>query len=294
MIFYLYLVLAQLAVGVNIVGSKYLLQDVSVTFLLMTRFWVAAFWLFLIYYLQPKRQRQKQAPVEKFNKQDFTYLILQALCAGALFNLLLLTGLRYTSASVAGIITSAIPAMITLFSVILLRERLTRTGVLSVILAVLGLVIINLHGFHAGGSSNLKGALIIILSLLPESLYYVLCKIHRVRMPLILLAAWINLINGIVILPLLIVHPEAMHVHLSAASWCVLLAVTVSTAMFYMFWYMGCRGVQASLAGMFTAIMPIATLLLSWAFLSETITLLQAAGMLLVIGSIFLYARGKG
>ncbi|MDF1655022.1 MAG: DMT family transporter [Coxiellaceae bacterium] len=290
---YLFLVLAQLSVGVNIVGSKYLLHDVSVTFLLLVRFWVAALWLFIIYWLQPKSRRLSSAHPEKFNKTDFTYLILQALCAGALFNLLLLTGLKYTSASVAGIITSALPAMITIFSVILLRERLTRMRVLSVVLAVSGLVIINLHGFRLGGASNLKGSLIVILALLPESLYYVLCKIHLVRMPLVLLSAWINLINGIVVLPLLIVHPDAMNIHLSVSSWWVLLAVTISTAAFYLFWYMGCRGVQASLAGMFTAIMPISTLLLSWLFLSEVITLLQGVGMLLVIGSIFLYAKGK-
>ncbi|MDF1759047.1 MAG: DMT family transporter [Coxiellaceae bacterium] len=296
MIFYVYLVLAQLMVGVNIVASKYLLQDISVTFLLMARFWLAAVWLFAVYYLQPKRMRQRQQSAHAFQKKDFTYLILQSLCAGALFNLLLLTGLQYTSASVAGIITSAIPAMVAIFSVVLLRERLNKIAILSVVLAFMGLVIINLHGFHVGRGSNLKGSLIIVLSLLPESLYYVLCKIHQVRMPLILLAAWINLINGIVVLPLLVVHPDAMNVHLSLMSWLVVLVVlvvTLSTALFYAFWYMGCGGVQASLAGMFTAIMPIATLLLSWLFLSEVITLLQAAGMLLVIGSIFLYARAK-
>ncbi len=290
---YLFLIFAQLMVGVNIVGSKYLLHDVSVTFLLVVRFWVAALWLFVIYYMQPKRKRLQNIQAEKFNKTDFTYLILQALCAGALFNLLLLTGLQYTSASVAGIITSALPAMIAIFSVFLLRERLTRTAILSILLAVLGLVLINFHGLHAGGGSNLKGSLIVILALLPESLYYVLCKIHQVRMPLILLAAWINLINGVVVLPLWVLHSHAMSVHLTSVAWWVVFAVTVSTAMFYLFWYMGCRGVHASLTGMFTAIMPIATLILSWLFLNEMITLLQVGGMLLVIASIFIYAYGN-
>lgn len=290
---YVFLVLAQVSVGVNIVGSKYLLPHMSVIALLVARFWLAGILLFACHGFLP---RSKQ-PLAQLTKRDFVFLILQALFAGALFNLLLLAGLQYASASVAGVITAALPAMITIFSVLLLKERLSLYGVACVLLAVVGLIIVNAHGI--GGSSGaglhhtqLKGVLILLLALLPESLYYVLCKMHRVNMPLFLLSAWINVINGIVILPVLLFHHSALLVSLSGSLMVVLLLVCGSSALFYVCWYLGCRQVSGSVAGLFTAVMPIATLVLSWLFLSEGLSVLQMVGLLLVITSIIMYARG--
>ena len=45
-------------------------------------------------------------------------------------------------------------------------------------------------------------------------------------------------------------------------------------------------------AGLSTAFTPIATLLVAWIFLHETISMLQLAGMILVILSIVVNVRG--
>lgn len=285
---YLWLVLAQTSVGVNIVGSKILLSTLPVTLLLLLRFWIAAIALFVCSLFE-----RRPSYVTEFKRRDAVHLVLQALCAGALFNALMLTGLRYTPANIAGIITAALPAMIAIFSWLLLRERIGLKGAACIGLAVLGLILVN--GAHAGVAAplQLRGPAIIVLALLPEALYYVLCKLHRVNLPIFRLAAWINAINGIVVLPAILVHPSMWPQHVSNQQWLLIAMVGASTALFYVFWYRGCLQVKGSIAGMMTAVMPIATLLLSWLLLSERLNAWQALGMVLVLSSIVVHARAQ-
>ena len=58
-----------------------------------------------------------------------------------------------------------------------------------------------------------------------------------------------------------------------------------------MFWSLGAQRVDGVMASLSTAIMPVATVILAWAILHEQLTGLQLLGMLLVILSVFVYAR---
>lgn len=286
-LYYASLFAAQVMVGINIVGSKFLLAHFSAVFLLCIRFVIATLFLSAIHFLETKINRNKTRPtLTSLTKKDWGFIIAQALCAGVLFNFLLLLGLHHTNASVAGIITSALPAIIALFSIIFLRERLTIFSMLCIFFAVLGLIVINARSFHAADSSNLLGDFIILLSLLPEAGYYVLSKIHTNRLPIFLVAA---LMNGINLPVLLFVAPFTPHFFSTAftlESILILGTVGMASALFYVFWYLGCHRIAGSTAGLFTAAMPIATLFIAWLFLGEAITLLQLFGMLLVIASI--------
>lgn len=285
---YLWLVLAQTAVGVNIVGSKVLLSSVSVIMLLLLRFWIAAIALFVCSLFE-----RRPAYLQDFTRRDALHLVMQSLCAGALFNALMLTGLRYTPANIAGVITAALPAMIALFSWLLLRERIGLKGAACIALAVLGLMLVNGGHGQQANAVPWRGPAIIVLALLPEALYYVLCKIHRVNLPIFRLAAWINFINGLVVLPALLVEPQALSMAIAAKTWLLVTAVGASTALFYVFWYRGCMQVKGAIAGMMTAVMPVATLMLSWLFLSERLSAIQAVGVVLVLLSIVVHARAQ-
>jgi len=71
----------------------------------------------------------------------------------------------------------------------------------------------------------------------------------------------------------------------------MMLAVGMASALFYVFWFYGCQHVKGSIAGLFTAFMPIATLCIAWLLLGEAITAVQALGMLMVIMSILFNAK---
>lgn len=261
-------------------------------FLLFARFLIATIILFILHYIRKTTgftiHKQK---ISELNKRDWKLIIIQALCAGVIFNYLLLIGLHYTDASSAGIITSTLPAVIAIMAIIFLGERLTIFTSLCVGFAITGLIVMNIDKFHSNLTSGMLGDLIILAAILPEATYYILAKIYNSDLPVFLLAGIINAINLIIAFIVLLILGHIPHDVLSMKNCLILFASGASSALFYTFWFLGCRNVSASSAGLFTTIMPISTLLLAWLFLGERISLLQLIGMSFVIASIVINAE---
>ncbi|ODN42993.1 DMT family transporter [Piscirickettsia litoralis] len=288
------LILAQLMTGINITTSKYLVSHLPVLLLMQARFSIGAL-ILLICLCFPKKSTNNinYSPLTSLSYKDWLIIFAQACCAGILFNILMLWGVQYTSASMAGIITSALPATITVFSIILLKEILNKFKLLCIGFATAGLLVINMQSLHFSTHSNLAlwGDFLIILSLIPEALYYILTKLSQSNVSPITLAFLMNAINAVLMLPLMLLLHDP--IHLTVTDWSILILSGVSSAFFYLFWFQGAPTIDGTTSGLMTALMPIFTLILSWAFLAEKISLLQATGMLLILLSIFFSTRSK-
>ena len=287
-----FLVLAQILVGVNIVASKLLLTSIPVMVLLEIRFLFATLLLFSFHCMTTaSRQKSTKTYFSELQYRDWGFILAQALSAGVLFNVLMLGGLNYTDANIAGIITSALPAIIAILSWIILHEKISAEKALCVFFATLGLVIIaydKLHGMSP--SHSFFGDSLILLALIPEASYYVLCKRYSNRLPLFFISALLNGINALSLLPVLfLAHWDPVSINLT--NWLLLFAISLSSGLFYVFWFIGARHVDGIMASLSTAIMPIATVILAWIVLSEGLTSVQLVGMGLVLFSIILYAR---
>lgn len=285
----LFLVLAQTMVGLNIVVSKSLVSTMPVFFLLAVRFSLATLMLTLLHCISPARKHSPGYYFSQLESKDWIYIILQALSAGVLFNFFMLFGLNYTDANVAGIITSALPAMIALMSWLLLKEKFSAKKSLCVVFASIGLLIIALDKVQGGSLHTAKGDLLIFLSLLPESLYYILCKLRPNKLPVFFISALLNGINAIILLILIYFFPWQ-----GALEWrdaLILLVLGVSSGFFYVFWFFGCQRVDGIMASLSTAVMPVTTVIFAWILLGENLSIAEATGMGLVIFSIIFYAR---
>lgn len=282
------LLLSQLMVGVCIVTSKALLESMPPIAILTVRFIIAFFFLLILHFIFSK---EKFHILKTLTRVDWFYIVAQALCAGALFNIFLIFGLKYTSASVAGIITSALPAIIAILSIIFLKERINIFTGLCILFSCIGLIIINAPNLYLDHSHNIWGDLIILISLLPEATYYVLTKIHKNRLPLFLVSSLMNGINIPVFLLILFLTHQDIPASLSIQQASLLFIVGIGSGLFYLFWFLGCENVRGVMTGLSTAFMPIGTLIIAWIFLNETISIYQFIGMLLVILSIFFNVR---
>jgi drug/metabolite transporter (DMT)-like permease len=288
----LFLALAQTMVGVNIVTSKLLLDTFPVLILLEIRFLLATVVLLPLHWTNPAyRQQSIKTYFSKLQRRDWFFILGQALSAGVLFNILMLTGLHYTDANVAGIITSALPAIIAILSWLILREKISAEKALCIFFATLGLIIIGYAKLYSiGQSHSFWGDSIVLVALLPEAIYYVLCKVYSNRLPIFLTSALLNGINAAILLPVLFFIPWEP-THITLATWAILFVIGLSSGLFYVFWFVGAKHVDGIMASLSTAIMPIATVLLAWIVLGEGLTLLELAGMGLVLFSIVLYAK---
>lgn len=288
--YYSCLVLAQVMVGINIAGSKLLLLYLPAIFLLCFRFMASTILLMMIQACIPGSKSHNKQTLIQLSKKDWGYIIAQGLSAGILFNLLLLIGLHFTSAAMAGIVTSALPAMVLILSVVFLREKLTLFSSLCILFSIIGLLVVNAKNFEAADLKHLWGAGIILLSLIPEAAYYLLAKVHHSRLPIFKLSAVINGINIPIALFLVWLTKAYPIIHFDLQTSIVLILVGISSGLFYLFWGIGAKHVTGSTAGLFTALMPISTLFIAWLFLGESISLSQSIGMALVIMAIIVNA----
>ena len=288
----IFLILAQTMVGVNIVTSKLLLSSIPVLILLEIRFLSATLVLLPLHWVNAaSRKNSLKSLFSELTHRDWLFIFAQALSAGVLFNALMLTGLNYTDANVAGIITSALPALIAIMSWFILHEKISVQKAFCIVFATIGLVIIacgKLNGINTFHS--FFGDSIVLLALLPEASYYVLCKVYPNRLPLFLTSALLNGINAFLLLPtLFLVSWEPANINMM--TWFTLLIIGLSSGFFYVFLFIGAKHVDSIMASLSTAIMPIATVILAWFILGEELTSLELMGMGLVLFSIFLYAR---
>ncbi len=287
----LFLALAQILVGFNIVVSKYLLAYIPPFVLIEIRFVLATLILLLLHGLSPANHKKIKAQFSELTQRDWFYILAQALCAGVFFNGLMLTGLRYTNANVGGIITTALPAITLLFSWLILNESISTQKILCIIFATLGLLSIALDKMHGIASVHtFLGDGLILLSMLPEATYYILCKKYQNRLPLFLTSAVLNGINAVILLPTLLMvdwHPS----HLTPLLWIANFLTGLNSGLFYVLWLTGTQRVDGMMTSLSTALVSISTTLLAWIILGERLSPVELTGMGMVLFSIFLYAR---
>ena len=143
---YFCLALSMLLVGGNIAIGKLVLEELPVYLFALLRFLIAS--LVLLPGLALPRVRAG------LDGGACRGLFLQAFFGCFLFSLCMLHGVQLTSATSAGIITSATPSVIALLAWLWLRERLEPRGLLAIALAVLGIAALNLLERPAGGRSG--------------------------------------------------------------------------------------------------------------------------------------------
>lgn len=285
------LIFAQTMVSINIVTSKLILGTIPVLVMLLIRFALASLVLLPLHWLSPAKNESLKTHVSRLERRDWLFIIAQSLCAGLLFNTLMLTGLNYTDANLAGIITSALPAIIALMSWFVLGEKISAQKGLCVAFACLGLLIIATDKVRGNAyAHSFFGDFLVLLSLLPEATYYILCKLYTNKLPLFLTSSLLNGINAVLLLPVLFfISPSTLH--LPMVSWLILLLVGIGSGLFYVFWFIGANRVDGIMASLSTAVMPVATVVLAWLILGEQLGTWQFAGMGMVVFSIVLYAR---
>ena len=286
-----FIVLAQLATSINITSSKYIIQTIPIVFLLESRFIIGVVFLMLFSLFLSQTKKQKEfAAIKKLNGKQWLVLLGQTLVGGVLFNLIMLIGLQYTSATMAGVITSILPAMVITFMFLILGIQLTRLKIICVFLAILGLFIISVSRLNqsSGLGGKLLGDFIVFLALVPESLYYVFTKLMPLNIKPLTASIIINFINALLLSPALLFLDYSFFNNLHYLEWSILCLLGVMSGLIYLFWPKGMQYLEASTVGILTALMPIFTLILASFFLNESINWLQGLSMLLIINSIII------
>lgn len=280
------LILSMLLVGSNVGIGKTIVVVVPVAILATLRFVIANAVLWPLW--RPSKMRTVK-------RAEWLNLFLQALFGTFLFTLLMLTGVQRTSAVAAGVITSTIPAVVALFAWIFLRERPDGRALLSIALAIVGVVAINLANGHAPGAasavgSSLAGNLLILGAVCCESFYVILSRRLTETLRPLDICAYTHLFGMLLMLPLgLLALPHFDYAAVPTGTWALVVWYALSASIFsFCLWMIGIRHVPGSLAGVFSAVLPIAAAVYGIAFLGERPTLAHGFALACVVTGILL------
>ena len=277
---YVYLALAMMLVGANIGFGKAVIAVVPVLVFALLRFVIA------VIVMAP--QFFKAAP--RLARHEWLTLFGQAFFGTFLFTLCMLYGVQHTTATAAGVITSTLPAAVAILSRLILKERLQARTLASILLAIAGIAVLNLSKGDSGDSSAtpLVGNLFIIAAVLCEATYVVLSKRLTQTLSPLRITAYSHLFGLLLMLPIGLTAALSFDFSVVTASmWLLIIwyAVAASVIVFWL-WLTGTKHVQANVAGIFTALMPLAAAFIGVVFLHESLGWAHFVALALVLTGI--------
>lgn len=120
----------------------------------------------------------------------------------------------------------------------------------------------------------------------------VLTRKWRPPVPLLTFTAWQLTAGGLLLLPVALwagpAFPAPTPGHLIGLVWLGL----VGAALTYVLWFRGIARLEPDMVAPLGFLSPLTAILLGWAFLDQTLTTVQMAGVALVLGGIWLGQRG--
>lgn len=284
-------------VGSYVALSKPLLSVFPVFVLAWLRFSIGA--LAMIGWLQKPAD---EPPMTKNTKQ---LIFLESFFGNFLFSVCMLYGMRLTTAVAAGIILSAIPAVVAVMSWLFLKETVAWRSWAGIACAVLGIALYSISNAENLGSiqntsdsafdyfSVWAGNLLIFAAVVCEAAYAVIGKKLTCALGPKRISALINLWGLALVTPLglwFAVQFDFGTVPLGL--WGLLLFYGLAASVWTVWlWMTGLKTVPASQAGLFTVMLPVSAAMTGVIFLGETITGLQLLAFGIALAGIVLAAK---
>lgn len=287
---YLDLTLAMIFAGSSVVAGKFIAANLPVFLASGLRFAISSLILVPLLLIF-------EGGFVSLKKRDYLILALQAFTGVFLFSIFLLYGLRLTGAAQGGIITSTTPAVVGVISFLFLKERLSGNKCLGIMLAVLGIILASVMGSlvegTGQGSLSLLGDLLIFGAVVGEALFTIFRKILPETVSPLATATLVSVFGFLMFLPFSVY--EAVNFDFSTGSlrdWLVILYYGIGVSVIgFILWFQGVTKVPASTAAVFTGVMPVSAVLLSYIVLREAFSVYHVLGGLCVLLGIGFIAR---
>jgi drug/metabolite transporter (DMT)-like permease len=284
---YLYLTLAMMLVGSTVVAGKIIATGLPPFTATAIRFAIA-----LPIFLTVMGLTGTGWP--RLRLGDWIILILQAGAGSVGYTTLLISGLRLTSATNAGVVIGTLPVVSAVIAILILGERPHRFLLMAIALAAIGVV--SIAGRSAGeavsdgGLQGLIGNGLIFAAVLCEGLFILLNKSLRVAIPPLVLSTLMTGIGlAVSIIPAMfevLVPADGITGMTRASFLAVVYYALVPTVGGFLLWYAGAARVSGAEASLFTAIAPVSAVLLAVILLHEKLGWHQAIGIGCVLAAV--------
>ncbi len=295
----LYLICAFSLAGTSVISAKFVAGKLG-TFTI-----TAVSLFFSLVFLLPLCGKQLVKYIQIMSFRNFLFLSLQALCGIFLFRMFLLSGLNYTSAGEAGILTGATPAITALLAMLVLKESVNGRKLSGILCTVGGILII--QGLLTPGNAltleHIGGNILVLCAAVCESAFNTLSRISAVKAaadlketssPIVQTAIVSAIALILCLIPAPFEHPLKGLLGIGLMEWIALLWYGIFvTALAFVCWYSGIKRCGVFTAAAFSGMMPFTSMLLSVAVLGESTDCRQwLGGLLVIVGMILIGTEG--
>ncbi len=216
-------------------------------------------------------------------KKDLKYLILSGAAMG--FNwIFLFQAYKYTTISVSTLCYYFAPVIVTIACIFLFREKLNAKQVLCFVMSTVGLVLIIATGGLSGSGTDSIG---ILYGLGAAALYATVILLnkymkHTEGVPRTLF----QFFAAIIVLTPYVAVTSGFHLEvLDTKGWiCLLILGLFHTGVTYCLYFSSLKELKGQEVSILSYIDPLVAVLVSTVLLGEPMTLMQAAGGLLILG----------
>ncbi|MGF7035091.1 drug/metabolite transporter (DMT)-like permease [Paenibacillus mucilaginosus] len=239
----------------------------------------------------------KERAFPRLSRRDMLIVFTQSFVGVFLFSFCLLYGLKFTSAVESGIITSTTPAVIGLISLVFFREKLAAHQLTGMALALAGALVINVFGILSGSewSLSLWGNLLIFGAVIGEAVFMTFGKLLSANLSPLASAALTSTIGFGLFLPVSLVQAAQFEIAaVTPAIWGLLVYTGVGVTVFaVLLLNQAMAQIPAGSSAVFSALMPVSAVVLSYAALHEPIHWYHLVGILFVLAGILSISRKK-
>ncbi len=285
---YLLLTASMALVGSYVALSKPLVAAIPVFALAFLRFGIAA-----VSMLPWTLPRPHEVPL---TRREHALFFLMSFLGNFLFSICMLSGVRLTTATAAGVIMATIPAVVAIGSRLFLREPLAARSLAAIALAIGGIALLQFaRGAEGSHGTTLRGNALIFGAVVCEASYVIIGKrLAATRAPL-RVSALINLWGLALMTPFGLWQLARLDFGaVSAPIWALLVFYSLAASLFAVWlWMAGLKHVPANHAGVFTVALPIAATTVGVVFLGEQFTPLHAGALLLASAGVVLIATAR-
>ncbi|NDP60295.1 MAG: DMT family transporter [Oxalobacteraceae bacterium] len=220
-------------------------------------------------------------------------VFLESFFGNFLFTLCMITGVSMTSAVSAGVILSAIPAVVALMSWIFLKERIGLRIWAAVACGALGIGILALSKSPAQDVAHQNawlGNLLVFGAVLCEAAYAVIGKQLTTVLSPKRISAVINLWGFVLMTPMGIVAAwQFDFAPVTISMWSLLVFYGLASSVWSVWlWMTGLKSIPASQAGIFTVLLPVSAALVGVLVLGERLGGVQLLAFALALAGVLL------
>ncbi|MBJ6752249.1 DMT family transporter [Geomonas anaerohicana] len=292
---YLKLVLTTFFWGGTFVAARLAVKEAPPFFSASSRFSIAGICLVALTAWYAAKEG-KPFPVPK-SVREFALLFSLGVTGIFCYNAVFFTGLKLTTATSGALIVAINPLITAVLSALWLRERVTLTQGLGLLVSLLGVSVVISKGSWAvlAGFAFNKGDLIMLGAPLCWALYSILGKKALSRFTPLAATAYAALFGTMLLVPAALVEHAVIGGPMPSftlVGWLAILQLALlGTVVGFVWWYQGVGRIGASRAAVFVNLVPFFGALQAALFLGERVVLPQLVGGMLVVAGVYLGSR---